>query len=82
MRVNNYRLGVMMPGILLSFVPAIAGIISGISSIFIFGLLFILVAGGDILILWLLRNVKPKFLAKDQPTRVGCFITNPKESNL
>ena len=36
-----------------------------------FGLFFILAAGGDILILWLLRNVKSSSFVQDHPTRVG-----------
>lgn len=39
-----------------------------------FGLFFILAAGGDILILWLLRNVKSSSFVQDHPTRVGCYI--------
>lgn len=79
MRINPYRLGVIMPGILLGFLPTIAGIITGNSPVFVFGLLFIVAAGGDILILWLLRNINAECLAEDHPTRVGCYIIDPKD---
>ncbi|HET6528317.1 MAG TPA: hypothetical protein VFG39_06165, partial [Balneolaceae bacterium] len=39
-----------------------------------FGLLFTLAAGGDILILWLLRKVDDGLLVQDHPDLVGCVV--------
>jgi hypothetical protein len=39
-----------------------------------FGLLFTFAAGGDALVLWLLRGVAPHRLVEDHPTRAGCFV--------
>ena len=74
MKIKPYRQGVIMPGILLGFLPTILGTIIGNSLIFVFGLLFILAAGGDIFILWLLRKVQPGSLVEDHPTRAGCYV--------
>jgi hypothetical protein len=72
--VNAYRLGGLMPGLVLGFVPALAGWLTGQVGVFAFGLLFILGAGGDLLILWLLRQVKPNAWVEDHPQRVGCVV--------
>ena len=55
------------------------GIFTGNPFIFIFGLAFILAAGGDILILWLLRKVKAGSLVEDHPKRAGCYVIDKKE---
>ena len=74
MKIKPYRLGVIMPGVLLGFLPTILGTIIGNSLIFVFGLFFILAAGGDIFILWLLRKVTPGSLVEDHPMRAGCYV--------
>lgn len=72
--VRAYRLGTATPGILLGFFPVIIGFITGTTWSMIFGLLFILLAAGDILILWLIRKLKVGQLVEDHPTRVGCYV--------
>ncbi|AFY53200.1 hypothetical protein Riv7116_0606 [Rivularia sp. PCC 7116] len=79
MEIKAYRLGAVMPAIILGFLPAIVGILTGNSFIFIFGLVFILAAGGDILILWLIRNVKAGSLVEDHPKRAGCYVIDGNE---
>lgn len=79
MEIKAYRLGTVMPAIILGFLPAIVGIFTGNPFIFIFGLAFILAAGGDILILWLLRKVKAGSLVEDHPKRAGCYVIDKKE---
>jgi hypothetical protein len=39
-----------------------------------FGLLYTTAAGGDFLVLWILRNIKPNTLVEDHPTNAGCYI--------
>lgn len=66
-----------MPGLVLGIFPSLIGIITGYGWIMLFGLLFLLAAGGDILIIWLIRNVEAGKLVKDHPTRAGCCIIEP-----
>ncbi|MBV6621903.1 MAG: DUF3267 domain-containing protein [Rivularia sp. (in: Bacteria)] len=80
MGIKAYRLGAVMPAIILGFLPAIIGILTGNTFIFIFGLAFILAAGGDILILWLIRNVKAGSLVEDHPKRAGCYVIDKNEA--
>lgn len=74
LKINPYRIGAAMPGILLGLLPALIGIINGNSWLFAFGLLFTVTAGGDMLILWLIRNVSSDKLVEDHPTQAGCYI--------
>ena len=69
-----------MPGIILGFLPAFIGIITGNAAIFVFGLSSVFFTGGDILILWLIRNVKTGSLVEDHPTRAGCYVIDNKEN--
>lgn len=79
MDVGAYKLGVAMPGVLLGLLPAFLGILTSNSLFLTFGLFFTLVAGGDILILWLLRKVEAGMLVEDHPTRIGCYVINPND---
>lgn len=72
--VTNYRWGVAMPGIVLGLIPYLLALIFQNGWLLGFGLFFTLAAGGDILILWLLRNVKSGKKVKDHPDLVGCKV--------
>lgn len=74
MKVNPYRIGAAMPGILLGLIPALAGVLGGSGWLLAFGVLFITAAGGDFLILWLIRDVASDQLVEDHPTRAGCYV--------
>jgi hypothetical protein len=74
MPVNAYRLGVLMPGLLTGVLPAMLGILTGNFWMVLWGAVFILAAGGDLLIFWLIRNVIPTALVEDHPTRAGCYV--------
>ena len=53
-----------------------------VDPIMIFGLLFTLASGGDLLILWLIRKVKPGEFVQDHPTRAGCYVIEDADSAL
>jgi hypothetical protein len=74
MKINPYRIGAAMPGVLLGLLPALLGILNGHGWLLAFGVLFTAAAGGDFLVLWLLRNVKSDSLVEDHPTQAGCYI--------
>lgn len=75
--VNNYRWGVVMPGIILGFFPFLAALLLQNGWLFGFGLFFTLAAGGDFLILWLLRKVDDGSLVQDHPDLIGCKVLEP-----
>ncbi len=72
--LQPYMLGGMMPGLVMGVLPTIAGLILGNIYVFAFGLLFIIAAGGDILILWMLRIARKQDLVQDHPELIGCFL--------
>ncbi len=72
--VNGYRLGTLMPGLLLGILPALAAVVTGSGWLLGFGLLFTLTAGGDFLVLWLIRKVPGEKMVADHPTRAGCYV--------
>jgi hypothetical protein len=69
-----YRYGTAAPGIILGIIPSLIGIITANSWLLWFGIIFTVAAGGDFLVLWLLRRIKSGVLVEDHPSRAGCYI--------
>lgn len=74
MEVQAYRLGGGMPLLVLGILPSTIGIGIGNGWIMFLGFIFTMAAGGDMLVLWLIRGVRSGQLVKDHPTRVGCYL--------
>ncbi len=74
MPARAYRIGAATPGVALGLVPAAAALATGSGPLLAFALLFTLAAGGDALILWLLRGVPPDARVVDHSTRAGCLV--------
>ena len=74
MSARAYRIGAATPGIALGLVPAAVAWATGSGAALAFALLFTLAAGGDALILVLLRGVAPDARVVDHPTRAGCLV--------
>ena len=76
--IRAYRLGAMMPGLILGIIPALLGIAGGNGVIMMFGLLFTVAAGGDALVLWLLRKEKSTVKVMDHAVNAGCYVIDPE----
>lgn len=72
--VNAYRIATFMPGLILGIIPYLLGILSANGNLFWFGLFHTSAAGGDWLILWLIRSVKAGLQVEDHPTHAGCYV--------
>jgi hypothetical protein len=72
--VNAYRLGAFMPGFILGILIYIVSLVLGDGNLLWFSLVHTAAAGGDWLILWLIRHVKPGIKVEDHPTNAGCFV--------
>ena len=72
--VGPYRLGALLPGFILGILPYILSILLGNGNLFWFSLVHTSAAGGDWLILWLIRNVKSGSQVEDHPTKAGCYV--------
>ena len=69
-----YRLGAVLPAILLGGLPFAVGTVLGSPSLALFGMIFVFAAGGDLLVLWLIRGVDAQALVQDHPSRAGCIV--------
>ena len=74
MDIRPYRIGAFAPGLLLGILPWFISLFTSDILLFFFGLLYTTAAGGDFLILWILRNIKPNTLVEDHPANAGCYI--------
>jgi hypothetical protein len=72
--VTAYRVGAFLPGFILGILVYLASLVVGEGGLFLFGLLHTAAAGGDWLVLWLIRNVKRGRLVEDHPTHAGCYV--------
>jgi hypothetical protein len=74
MDIFPYRIGAAAPGFLLGIIPWLISLFNGSLLLFFFGLAYTSAAGGDFLVLWLLRPVKPNTLVEDHPSNAGCYV--------
>ncbi|WP_129671827.1 DUF3267 domain-containing protein [Candidatus Chloroploca sp. Khr17] len=72
--IGAYRLGGLMPGLVLGLIPYALSLIMDNAALLLFGVIHTLAAGGDWLVLWLLRGVRPGTLVEDHPSRAGCYV--------
>ena len=76
---KHYILGALMPCIVLGIIPTAIGILIGSSLLFWIGIVMILSAGGDIMIVWKVMKFKgqdesKEILIYDHPTQAGSVI--------
>lgn len=72
--VRQYIIGAITPAIILGIIPAIIAIVIGNLELLIFGVFFTMAAGGDFLIINLIRKESRSDLVQDHPSEAGCFI--------
>lgn len=72
--VNAYRIGAFLPGFVLGILVYVLSLLLGDGNLFWFSLVHTSAAGGDWLILWLLREAKSGALVEDHPTNAGCYV--------
>lgn len=76
LKLKNYIFGALMPGFLLGLLPTIYAIIFNHIYLFIFDCFFTIAAGGDLLMVYILRKESIDTLVQDHPTEPGCYIYN------
>lgn len=70
----QYTLGVLMPLMVLGILPTVLGLLIGNAAFTLIGALFIIGAGGDLAMVYLLMSYKPErkdLLVYDDPTKIG-----------
>jgi hypothetical protein len=83
MDILSYRIGAFAPGLLLGILPWFISLFTADILLFFYGFLYTTAAGGDFLVLWIIRNMKPNTLVEDHPSNAGCYIIeqNAKDSH-
>jgi hypothetical protein len=74
MPASVYKWGAAMPAIVLGMIPAFFGLAIGNGGWVLFGILFLVAATGDFIVLWMIRNVPANILVEDHPQRAGCYV--------
>ncbi len=74
MNAQGYRWGSALPALVLGALPFVVGTTLGRPGIAAFGILLTFAAGGDLLVLWLIRKVDGRAHVLDHPSRVGCIL--------
>ena len=69
-----YWIGAATPGLVTGVLPAVVGTLSGWGWLAAFGWFLTLAAGGDALVLLLLRGVGAREMVEDHPSRAGCVV--------
>lgn len=78
LKLKYYRIGVLMPAIILGFLPSVWAIAIGNFYLLCFGIFFTMGAAGDFMILMILKNENPENLVLDHPSEAGCFVYTAK----
>ena len=74
LNVRQYIIGALTPAIILGIVPSVIAIMIGNLGLLIFGMFFTMAAGGDFLIINLIRKENRSDLVQDHPSEAGCYI--------
>ena len=73
------RYAIALPGVVLGVLPAVVGLATGTAVLSVLGGVGMAAAGGDVLVLWLIRRVPSDQLLADHPSRVGCYTPSADE---
>ncbi len=79
LKILHYRIALLMPGLLLGIIPLLTGLIFGIYYLLVFGAIFTLSAGGDIIIYILTLNYSKNKMLLDHPTECGFYVIDQKD---
>lgn len=71
---KQYIIGALAPLIILGIIPLLFGFIFRDIMLIIWGIIFVVSAIGDILIVWKLRKYPSDIMVLDHPTEAGCII--------
>lgn len=74
LKVGQYIAGAIAPAILLGILPSIVGVIAGHLGMLVFGIFFTISAGGDFLMINLIRKENKNDYVQDHPSEIGCYI--------
>jgi hypothetical protein len=74
MPASVYRASVVLPAVVLGVVPYSMGLLIGLAWLSGFGVLMLVAAVGDLIVLWVTRRVAGDTRVIDHPRRPGCWV--------
>lgn len=74
MAARTYRRGAIMPAVTIGAIPAAFGLATGSGAWTLYGMIFLVAAAGDFIVLWVLRGVPGDAFVEDHPSRAGCYV--------
>lgn len=79
LKVKHYIIGAIMPAVVLGFIPIIVSFVYGLLGWLLFGIFFTAAAGGDFLMINMLRKEHMNDWTKDHPSEAGYYIYRKKK---
>ena len=76
MTARAYRGVVGLPGLVLGVIPWVAALVTGSGYLLAFALWMLAAAGGDALVLWVIRSLPGDARVMDHPSRCGCVVVD------
>jgi hypothetical protein len=70
-RVQQFRIAILMPTVILGFIPLIIGFILRETNVIFFSTAFIIAGLGDFIYLWMLRDFNKEVMVMDHPKKAG-----------
>ena len=74
MTKRQYVIGAMMPLLLLGILPTLVAFFNGSLLWLLLGIVFIVSAVGDMMIVWVIRKEPADVLVYDHPSEAGCYV--------
>lgn len=74
LKVKHYRIGGIMPLIVLGILPLIVAFAIGDKTFLSIGVFFTIAAGGDIMAIYMLRNLDKETYISDHPRKMGFYV--------
>ncbi|WP_103029904.1 DUF3267 domain-containing protein [Salinibacter altiplanensis] len=74
LRCGAYRRAIALPGLVLGALPLAAGLATGHWGTTLFAFVMLAAAGGDVLLLWMLRGVPRGEWVQDHPRKMGALV--------
>jgi hypothetical protein len=79
--MKPYRIGSILPALVLGIIPSLIAMLTGNLILMTFGFFFTFAAGGDFLILWMVRKEPGTTIIQDHPDKIGCVIYHQKSTS-
>ena len=72
--VQYYRIGILMPTIILGLIPYIVVLFVQEPNLLLFSIIFTIAGSGDLVVFWIIRNLHSDTVVMDHPSRAGCYV--------